>query len=105
MMAGKDKLRMKKVKLIRRVRAPPPSRPSSQVLEGEVPLPGMVGIVEAAKEDVEGEEGGEGGEEGGTQEHEGMGAIETQSVSEVTPSEVGGERVEDDEEEEDEEQE
>lgn len=82
-MAGNEKLRMRKVKLIRRMKAPPPSRPTSQLVD-------------------EGEEHGKGNEaegaekEVGEQVPEGVGEVEVgdQSVSEVTPSEVGGEKVE-----------
>jgi hypothetical protein len=108
-MAGKEKLRKRKVRLIRRMKAPGPSRPTSQVLaEGEGRSIGVV--IEQGK--------GEGGEaekregEGEGEEEEGKkggGLMEVvageQSISEFTPSEVGAGRDEEDGEEEDAEEE
>lgn len=90
---------MKKVRLIRRMKAPGPSRPTSQVLAEGVGR--SIGVVieqgEEGEKEGEGEETAENGEEMG----EGGGLMEVvagePSISEFTPSELGGAREEEEE--------
>lgn len=88
---------MKKVRLIRRMKAPGPSRPTSQVLAEGVGRSIGVVIEQGEEGEKEGEETAEDGEDTG----KGGGLMEVvagePSISEFTPSELGGAREEEEE--------